>query len=133
MTLSELTVLVLIIMGSSGEKKKREAGVADLGFVLRFQHPQARKGVHVISPGDENIAASLIADLEAKPASQCKIVFEIWRYPLRAPFSTHVFGALNGGIQDLQNTVHFYKHMNMSKYRRDSMLMSYNYWLYELI
>jgi hypothetical protein len=71
MTLSKLTVFNADNNSPSGEKKKRNAGVADLGFVLRSQHREARKGVHVIGPSDENIAASLLADLEHKPASQC--------------------------------------------------------------
>jgi hypothetical protein len=110
----------------SGERK-RNAGVADLGFVLRRQHPEARKGVHVIGPSDENIAASLVADLEHKPASQCTKVSQSCRHPLRAPFFYHGSGALNGGIQNIQNIVHSYKHVDMRRYRRDSILMSYNY------
>jgi hypothetical protein len=110
----------------SGERK-RNAGVADLGFVLRRQHPEARKGVHVIGPSDENIATSLLADLEHNPASQCTKVSQSWRHPLRAPLFYHGSGALSGGIQDIQNIVHFYKQVNMGEYRRDSILMSYNY------
>jgi hypothetical protein len=75
----------------SGERK-RNAGVADLGFVIRSQHREARKGVHVIGPSDENIAASLVADLENKPVSQCTKVSQSWRHPLRAPFSTTDLG-----------------------------------------
>jgi hypothetical protein len=44
-----------------------------------------------------------------------------------SPLFYHGSGALSGGIQNIQNIVHFYKHVNMGKYRRDSILMSYNY------
>jgi hypothetical protein len=109
----------MLIKGSPSGERKRNAGVADLGFVLRSQHCEARKGVHVIGPSDENIAASLVADLENKPASQCTKVSQSWRHPLRAPFSDHVSGAPSGGILDIQNIVHFYKHVNMGKCREE--------------